>query len=47
MSFVNILIKIVLIIFYYKLSREKQDKGFLALKEEPSLNEINEEDYVP
>ncbi len=45
-SFINIGVKVVLIFLYYKLAREKQDKGFLALDDEISINEVDEEEYL-
>lgn len=45
-SFINILIKIILSILYFKLSREKQDEGYLAIEDENSMYEVDEKDYL-
>jgi hypothetical protein len=45
-SFINIVIKIVLCILYLKLAREKQEGGYLAIEDENSINEVDENDYL-
>ena len=46
LSFINIVIKIVLCLLYFKLSREKQDEGYLAIEDENSMYEVDEKDYL-
>ena len=41
-----IVVKLGLIFFYYKLSRENNSKGFLGLDSEMSINEVEAEDYM-
>lgn len=41
-----IILKLLLILVYYKLSREDQTDGFLGLNQEMSVNEVAPEDYL-
>ena len=43
---VNVVIKLALIYLYYQLSNENQKGGFLAINEEVSINEVNEDEYL-
>ena len=46
LSFVNIVLKIILAILFFKLSRENQDGGYLAVNDEISIDEVDEKDYL-
>ena len=43
---VNIVVKLGIMLFYYRLSNENQSHGFLAINDEVSINEVNEEEYL-
>ena len=45
-SLINIVIKIAIVIIYFKLSKEKQDDGFLGINNDLSVNEVDENDYL-
>ena len=46
LSFVNIVLKIILAILFFRLSRENQDNGYLAVNDEISIDEVDERDYL-
>ncbi len=45
-SFISIGIKCILALLYLKLTREKQDEGYLAIDDEMSINEVDDKDYL-
>ena len=46
-SFVLIVLKIVICIFFFRLAKEDQSQGYLSLRdEEHSIHEVDEEEYL-
>ena len=46
LSFINIGLKIILIILYIKLSKNSQNEEYLTMDDDVSINEVDEKDYL-